>query len=91
MFHPQDGVFREPYAQGVFIEHLDIDVRFVEPTATHDMTVLPVKMPNVVVVTLRAAQDEDNGERVKCLVETLEDLQPCEVRWQVGILLHSLL
>lgn len=81
-FHPQHGMFRAQ-EHGRFIEYLDIDVRFVDPAATSptDTPSVPVQLPNVVVVTLRAGQDEENYQRMKCLVEVLGALEPCEVRW----------
>jgi hypothetical protein len=94
-FHPQDGIFRSPSDQGESIEHLDIDLRYVEheyvsPTVSKDKDGKKIKLPlpgkvalpNVCRLTLRGGEYvQDSEERMDCLAEVLAAITPIEVRW----------
>jgi len=92
LFHPQDGLFRLPRTAGASIEHLDIDLRFVdhEPvirtgastSSSVEPTSAEIYLPNVAVITLRGAEHvHDNDGRMDALTEVLLAIRPIEVRW----------
>jgi hypothetical protein len=89
-FHPTEGIFRAPSYEGETIEHLDIDLRYVEheypaPKARHAVDPAlqgPISLPNVCKLTLRGGEYvQDSEERMDCLAEVLEAINPIEVRW----------
>ncbi|KAK8864496.1 hypothetical protein IAR55_001746 [Kwoniella newhampshirensis] len=87
-FHPTNGIFRHPSTQGETIEHLDIDLRFVNhehdpPQNVHDVPNLPaIDLPRVCVLTLRGGEYvQDDDLKMDCLAEILLGINPIEVRW----------
>ncbi|ORX35800.1 hypothetical protein BD324DRAFT_80738 [Kockovaella imperatae] len=95
LFHPVTGAFRLPSTAGEYIEHLDIDLRFVHcefqdvgsllgPKAL-EKTLLPsgpVHLPKVCLLTLRGAEHcQDCDESMEALAEVLGVIRPVEVRW----------
>jgi hypothetical protein len=95
LFHPVSGVFRLPSSAGNCINHLDIDLRFIEyqyadPTKDRkNQHPLPphvedIYLPNVVKLTLRGAEHvHDNEDRMDSLAELLCAINPVEVQWYV--------
>ena len=93
LFHPQTGVFRLPSTKGSTIQHLDIDIRFVDADeealvrtartpVTPRPTLQPIHLPNVCILTLRGAEHvHDSDERMEILAEVLRALKPVEVHW----------
>ena len=92
LFHPHNGVFRLPRTEGASIEHLDIDLRFVDhETAIRSGTSTPspngpmsgdIYLPNVAVITLRGAEHvQDHDGRMDALADVLLATRPIEVRW----------
>lgn len=96
-FHPVRGVFRHPSQAGESIEHLDIDLRFVQDehedanghlapgqggSSLGRMTHAPINLPHVGVLTLRGGEFvQDSDERMECLSEVLRSLKPIVVKW----------
>ncbi|WVF71289.1 hypothetical protein IAT40_006092 [Kwoniella sp. CBS 6097] len=91
-FHPTSGIFRSPANQGESIEHLDIDLRFVEheydnsaASKGHDELLSfghKVNLPRVVVLTLRGGEYvQDDETRMDALAEVLLAINPVEVHW----------
>ncbi|KAK6909983.1 hypothetical protein L486_00367 [Kwoniella mangroviensis CBS 10435] len=96
-FHPTEGIFRSPSDQGESIEHLDIDLRYVEhdyhqplitkPAKNNDELLLPsgykdINLPRVVVLTLRGGEYvQDDESRMESLAEVLMAINPVEVHW----------
>ncbi|WVW84027.1 hypothetical protein I302_106055 [Kwoniella bestiolae CBS 10118] len=96
-FHPTEGIFRSPSTQGESIEHLDIDLRYVEhdyhqplitkPAKNNEELLLPsgnkdINLPRVVVLTLRGGEYvQDDESRMESLAEVLMAINPVEVHW----------
>ncbi|WWD17197.1 hypothetical protein CI109_101635 [Kwoniella shandongensis] len=87
-FHPTKGIFRNPFTEGETIEHLDIDLRFVDheydlPLDNHGLPNLPaLNLPRVCVLTLRGGEYvQDDDLRIDCLAEVLLAINPVEVQW----------
>ncbi|WWC94291.1 hypothetical protein V866_001133 [Kwoniella sp. B9012] len=96
-FHPTEGIFRSPSTQGESIEHLDIDLRYVEhdyhqplvtkPAKNNNELLLPsgnqdIDLPRVVVLTLRGGEYvQDDESRMESLAEVLMAINPVEVHW----------
>ncbi|KAL7421601.1 hypothetical protein Q5752_003370 [Cryptotrichosporon argae] len=80
-FDPTAGVFRHPSTAGHSIEHLDIDLRFVE----HADAVPPiaqVDLPHVCKLTLRGGEFcQDDDDRMDTLAAVLFAINPVEVQW----------
>lgn len=96
LFHPHDGVFRLPRTEGASIEHLDIDLRYIDhETAIKSGSSTPsphnpmsgdIYLPNVAVVTLRGAEHvHDHDGRMDALADVLLAMRPIEVRWYVEL------
>ncbi len=88
LFHPARGVFRHPSTEGETIEHLDIDLRYIDHGSdSHDgsssiSTVEPISLPGVCRLILRGAEHvQDSDERIGCLSEVLDAINPVEVQW----------
>ena len=85
-FHPTEGAFRLPSSEGKTIEHLDLDLRFVQhefevPKEAHGLA-QPLYLPHVCVLVLRGAEHVlDNEEMMECLSEVLLAVNPIEVKW----------
>ena len=83
-FHPTTGIFRFPSEAGSTIDHLDIDLRFVEhsPEMLDIQGCAQIYLPGVSKVTLRGGEYvQDSEERMECLSEVLCALNPIEVQW----------
>ncbi|WWC70107.1 uncharacterized protein I206_104054 [Kwoniella pini CBS 10737] len=93
-FHPITGIFRSSSIDGESIEHLDIDLRYVEheyqlPKAkkiNEAEIELPINkdinLPRVVVLTLRGGEYvQDDESRMQSLAEVLAAISPVEVHW----------
>ncbi|WWC62089.1 uncharacterized protein I303_104679 [Kwoniella dejecticola CBS 10117] len=94
-FHPTTGIFRSPSSDGESIEHLDIDLRYVEHEyqlpkpkkhGGEDEVELPlnkgINLPRVVVLTMRGGEYvQDDESRMESLAEVLAAVNPVEVHW----------
>ncbi|WVQ99578.1 hypothetical protein IAU59_006714 [Kwoniella sp. CBS 9459] len=90
-FHPASGIFRLPATQGESIEHLDIDLRFVEHEFDNSAAKglleelsfgQQVNLPRVVKLTLRGGEYvQDDETRMDALAEVLLAINPVEVHW----------
>ncbi|OCF33014.1 hypothetical protein I316_05352 [Kwoniella heveanensis BCC8398] len=89
-FHPTSGIFRLSANQGESIEHLDIDLRFVEHeydnSAAKGLEELSfdrkINLPRVVKLTLRGGEYvQDDETRMDALAEVLLAISPVEVHW----------
>ncbi|WWC89220.1 uncharacterized protein L201_004138 [Kwoniella dendrophila CBS 6074] len=90
-FHPINGIFRSPSNEGKSIEHLDIDLRYVEHEYEISKSLkqdqeLPINkeinLPRVVVLTLRGGEYvQDDESRMESLAEVLSAINPVEVHW----------
>lgn len=79
-FHPTTGIFRLPSAHGASIEHLEIDLRYVDESClVADANV--VFLPNVCRLTLRGGEYCQEDERMEALTEVLFAINPVEVHW----------
>jgi len=92
LFHPKTGLLRLPNTEGKTIEHLDIDLRFINHDFDddpkdhyHSLTpnaIAEVYLPSVSVLTLRGAEHVcDHDERMDALADVLLAIRPTEVRW----------
>ena len=85
-FHPTKGAFRLPSGEGETIEHLDLDLRFVqhevENTKEAQGLAQPLHLPHVCVLVLRGAEHVlDSEKMMDCLSEVLLAVNPTEVKW----------
>ena len=84
IFHPNTGSFRLPSTSGELIEHLDIDLRFIDHEAGSDTPAQAIYLPRVWKLTLRGAEHvQDSEEQMACLSEVLLAIRPVEVHWWV--------
>jgi hypothetical protein len=75
------GVFRT--SLGEHIDHLDVDLRFVDHDARPRPSGSPmIRLPNVRKLTLRGGEYvQDSDDRMERLAEVMFALTPLEVRW----------
>lgn len=85
-FHQTNGIFRYPSKEGETIEHLDIDLRYVDHELTKEGTGGgAIHLPLVCLWTLRGGEFvQDQDERMELLAEVLAAINPIEVRWSVA-------
>jgi hypothetical protein len=90
LFHPTTGLFRLPNTEGKTIQHLDIDLRFVnheDDSKDHFHSLTPmaaaeVYLPSVSVLTLRGAEHVcDHDQRMDAMADVFLAVKPTEVRW----------
>ncbi|WRT66474.1 uncharacterized protein IL334_003433 [Kwoniella shivajii] len=88
-FHPTTGIFRSPSDKGESIEHLDIDLRYVEHdyhlsqnVRNGEELIGDINLPRVVVLTMRGGEYvQDDESRMESLAEVLAAINPVEVQW----------
>ncbi|WVR09792.1 hypothetical protein IAU60_006868 [Kwoniella sp. DSM 27419] len=83
-FHPTEGTFRLPHDLGDTIQHLDVDLRFVQQDTVPPAQVkaLPIHLPSVCRLTLRGGEFvQDDETRMDALSEVLMAINPIEVHW----------
>ena len=81
-FFSAQGQFRQPSNDGAAVEHLDIDLRFIDHESHDGLTLNDVYLPNVCKLTLRGGEYvQECDDRMDCLAEVLNAISPVEVQW----------
>ena len=81
-FFSAQGQFRLPSTEGASVEHLDIDLRFIDHDSHDGLSLNDVYLPNVAKLTLRGAEFcQDDDDRMDCLAEVFNAISPVEVQW----------
>jgi len=87
-FNQTNGIFRYPSIAGETIEHLDIDLRYLDhedEKSIKEVEVGAVHLPLITVLTFRGGEYvQDHEERMDQIAEVLAAINPVEVRWLVG-------